>query len=189
MSTILRSQETGTPVLSDVAGNLRRLRAERQLSQSALADLANLSRRMVSAIENGEANPSLSTLDRLAEALGCALTTLIRPADADEKSIRTIAWRGQHAMSQAILLGSAPASREAELWHWALGEGERYPSEANSQNWHEMIFVFEGTLQIEAADATHVLESGDFLIFSSARPYIFANTSAGTTRFVRNVVL
>jgi hypothetical protein len=30
---------------------------------------------------------------------------------------------------------------------------------------------------------------GDFLIFSSAQPYVFANGGVGTVRFVRNVVL
>ena len=52
-----------------------------------------------------------------------------------------------------------------------------------------MLFVFEGVLVIEAADARHEIGAGNFLIFSSERPYVFANGGKGTVRFVRNVVL
>jgi transcriptional regulator with XRE-family HTH domain len=50
--------------------NLRRLRVARVLSQERLANEANLERRYVGAIERGEENPTIATLDRLADALG-----------------------------------------------------------------------------------------------------------------------
>jgi hypothetical protein len=52
-----------------------------------------------------------------------------------------------------------------------------------------MLFVLEGLLVVEAADGRHEIGRGDFLIFSSAQPYVFANGGGGTVRFVRNVVL
>lgn len=145
---------------------------------------------MIGAMEGNDANVSLSTLDRLAAALDVSLTELVRPPDAaDNRRINTVAWRGAAAESSGVLLGSAPATREAELWIWSLAEGERYPSEADSQNWHEMLAVIEGVLVIEGAEETHSLATGDFLIFSSARPYVFANGGEGPVRFIRNVVL
>ncbi|HYJ53590.1 MAG TPA: helix-turn-helix domain-containing protein [Allosphingosinicella sp.] len=192
MSTILRSQpdDSRPDVLGHVAGNIRRLRQARSLSQAGLAELSGVSRRMIVAIESDEANVSLSSLDRLAAALGVSLADTIRAPDApDNRRIETVAWRGQSPQSQGVLLGTAPATREAELWLWSLGEGERYPSEADSQNWHEMLLVIEGLLVVEAADGRHEIAAGDFLIFSSAAPYVFANGGGGTVRFVRSVVL
>ena len=52
-----------------------------------------------------------------------------------------------------------------------------------------MVLVIEGRLVIETAEERHDLEAGQFLIFSSARPYVFANGGDGTTRFARIVVL
>ena len=69
------------------------------------------------------------------------------------------------------------------------GGRRRYPSEAGSGGWHEMLFVFEGVLVVEASDARHEIGAGNFLIFSSERPYVFANGGEGTVQFVRNVVL
>lgn len=192
MSSILHNSTPaiGSRVLTNVAENIRRLRAARKLSQIALAEAAGLSRRMIAAIENDDANLSLSTLDRIAAALQCSLTTLIRSPDStDNRRIESIAWTGGQEGSTAVLLGSAPATREAELWLWSLGEGERYPSEANSEDWHEIIFVVSGRLVLETSEETVELGAGDFWIFSSARPYVFANGGQGVTKFIRNVVL
>jgi transcriptional regulator with XRE-family HTH domain len=191
MSNIMHSQsETRPAVLGAVAGNLRRLRQARGLSQAGLAELAGLSRRMVVSIESDEANVSLSTVDRLAAALGIAFSDLVRSPHVEDKSrIESLAWHGAQPDSEAVLLGAAPASREAELWLWSLGEGERYPSEADSGKWHEMLLVLEGVLVVETAEARHALAARDFLIFSSASPYVFANGGGGTVRFVRSVVL
>lgn len=189
MSNILHSQAR-PGVLAHVAGSVRARRQAKGLSQAGLAELSGISRRMVIAIETDEANVSLSTLDRLAAALGCSLSELVRPADApDNRRIDSLAWRGADSESRGVLLGTAPATREAELWLWSLAEGERYPSEADSGNWHEMLLVIEGVLVIEAADGRHEVGAGDFLIFSSAKPYVFANGGGGTVRFVRNVIL
>src|SRR3954469_13099319 len=147
MSTILPSQERRPDVLAHVAGNVRRLRRERRLSQAELAGLSGVSRRMIVAIETDAANVSLSSLDRLAAAPGSALTARIRPPDAPDKSrTESVAWRGARPGSEAVLLGAAPATRETELWLWSLGEGETYPSEADSGGWHEMLLVLEGVL-------------------------------------------
>jgi transcriptional regulator with XRE-family HTH domain len=192
MSNILHSQsDSDRPdILTHVAGNVRRLRQARRLSQAALAENAGISRRMIVGIERDGANVSLSTLDRLAAALGTSLAALIRAPDApDSRRIESTAWRGADPASRGVLLGSAPASREAELWLWSLAEGETYASEADSGNWHEMLLVIEGRLAIEMADARHDIAAGDFLIFSSAEPYIFVNAGPGAVRFARSVVL
>ena len=52
-----------------VASNVRRLRAARGWSQEDLADQCSLHRTYVGAIERGERNITLATLERLATAL------------------------------------------------------------------------------------------------------------------------
>ncbi len=194
MSNILHSQDAAIhdrpDVLAHVAGNVRALRAERGLSQDGLAAQAGVSRRMISGIESGEANVSLSTLDRLAQALDVSFSRLVRPPDMrDNSRIDSLAWRGTSPDSRATLLGTVPAAREAELWTWSLGAGEVYPAEADAANWHEMLYVVEGVLTVERDDAAPArVAAGDFLIFTSDRPYLFANRETVPVRFVRNVV-
>jgi transcriptional regulator with XRE-family HTH domain len=195
MSTILRRQDSSDDparpnVLAHFSTNVRSLRRARGLSQDALAVRAGLSRRMIVSIESDRANASLSTVDRLGAALGASFSELVRaPGAPDSGRIQSLAWRGMHPDSQAVLLGAAPANREAELWMWSLGEGERYPSEVDSGNWYEMLLVIEGTLTVESTAGIQSIAAGDFLVFSSREPYAFVNRSEGLVRFVRNVVL
>ena len=56
---------------------LRRLRESKGLSQRALADIANMSYTFLSNVEAGKADPSLSTLRRLAKALKVKIVDLL----------------------------------------------------------------------------------------------------------------
>jgi len=60
-----------------LATNLRRLRAERGLSQEALADLAGIHRNYLGGIERRERNVGLDNLERLAQALSVSVSELV----------------------------------------------------------------------------------------------------------------
>lgn len=57
---------------------LKRARVAQGLSQEHLAALAGVERGFVGKIERGEANPSLTTLEKLAAALNRPLSELMR---------------------------------------------------------------------------------------------------------------
>ena len=59
-----------------LARNLRRIRRERELSQDELAAEATVRQALVSAIEVGNANPTVDSLERLAIALGVSINEL-----------------------------------------------------------------------------------------------------------------
>ena len=65
-------------VRADVAANLRAARRRLGLSQEALALTADIDRAYLSRIERGLANPSLTTLAKLAHALQMPLDELVK---------------------------------------------------------------------------------------------------------------
>ncbi len=62
-----------------MAANLRRLRAQRGLSQEALADKAGIHRTYVGSVERAERNVSIDNICRLAWALGVDVRELLAP--------------------------------------------------------------------------------------------------------------
>lgn len=58
--------------------NLRRLRLKKKLSQGDLSKTLNVNRAYISNIENGRMNPTLSTLEKIARALGISSSELLK---------------------------------------------------------------------------------------------------------------
>lgn len=177
-------------VLQHVSLNVRSLRNTAGLSQAALAERSGVSRRMLVAIEAGEKNVSLTTLDLIAEALGVAFSTLIQAPDLrDPGRIEELAWAGEHPQSRAVLLGTSPARREVELWEWTLAPGECYHSEADAEGWSEQIYVIDGQLTLIIEEVEHRLQVGQFHVFPSNCRYAYRNDGVVAVRFVRNVAI
>ena len=62
----------------DVASAVKQIRSSRRLSQRQLAARMQVPRTYISKIENGKAVPTLSSLDRLAQALEVSVCLLLR---------------------------------------------------------------------------------------------------------------
>ena len=67
--------------LEAFAGELRKLREKRSLSQERLSELSGLNRNYVSDVERGRRNPCLFNIVKLAEALDVNPSALFRPFD------------------------------------------------------------------------------------------------------------
>ena len=58
-------------------------RTKRKLSQEKLAELSDLSKNSLGAIERGTSSPSIDTLDRIASALEIELSELVKVKSVD----------------------------------------------------------------------------------------------------------
>jgi transcriptional regulator with XRE-family HTH domain len=72
---------TANDVRTRLAANLRRLRAERDISQERLALEAGVDRTMLSKIERQISNPSIETLLKLSNRLAVDIVALLAPAE------------------------------------------------------------------------------------------------------------
>ncbi len=58
--------------------NLRKIRTKKKMTQGDLASALNVDRAYISNIENGRMNPTLSTLEKIAVALGISSSELLK---------------------------------------------------------------------------------------------------------------
>ena len=145
---------------------------------------------MLVAIEAGEKNVSLSTLDRVAEALDVVFSDLIQAPDVrDHSRINELAWAGEISGSKAVLLAKATARREVELWEWRLEPADRYCPDPDLEGWSEQLFVFEGSLTRVIGEAETTINAGEFFMFASHQPHAYRNDGEVAVRFIRNVVI
>lgn len=176
-------------LLRQVAANLRAARQALGWSQQTLADHADVSLRMVAALEAGNSNVSLATLDRLAHALGSTFADVIRaPSARSGEAEPVVVWQGESPQSRARLLQSVPASGTLELWDWSLGPGERYDAEADRPGIREVVYVVSGTLTLELGGGVETVAAGQSIAYPSDRSYAYVNAGAAPVRFLRNTI-
>jgi len=58
--------------------NMKKVRAKKKMSQGALARLLEVDKGYISNIESGNKNPTLATIQRLADALGVSADELLK---------------------------------------------------------------------------------------------------------------
>lgn len=58
--------------------NMKKVRAKKKLSQGALVHLLEVDKGYISNIESGNKNPTLATIQRLAEVLGVSADELLK---------------------------------------------------------------------------------------------------------------
>ena len=58
--------------------NMKRIRAKKEMSQGDIASALEVDRGYISNIENGKKNPTIATIQKLANALGVSADELIK---------------------------------------------------------------------------------------------------------------
>ena len=180
--------------LARVGGEIRRRRKAAGLTVLQLADAAALSRRMLTQIELGQANPSLTTVDKIARALQTDFASLARdtgPGAIVVNASGSIAslWSSP-AGSRATLHIASSHRPPAELWEWVLQPGEHYDAQPDPTGSEELFLVLTGTLTITGDGFDPVTLPRDASArLSSDRRYTCNNRGNTPVRFVRVVQL
>jgi len=142
-----------------------------------LAEAADLSQGFISRIETGKDLPSVMTIYRLAEALGCPPAALM-PSPAARSDYRLV--RSGEALTiredpqpqmDVTLLGRAAPGDQLEGYIYELGE---QPAEWWPYRQESLLYVLEGAVVIEFANGESLrLDEGDSLHFDQTVPARF----------------
>jgi transcriptional regulator with XRE-family HTH domain len=170
-----------------IGAKVRAERHTRGWTLDGLAEHSGVSRRMLVNVEQGVANPSVTTLLRLSDALGIGLQALVavpqtRPVTVIRAGEAPALWTGEGGGRGVLLAGTAPPD-VLELWDWTLAPGDRHGSEAHVRGTQEILQVREGAVAVTVGDHTEVLEVDDAISFASDVPHAYANEGSGPARF------
>lgn len=173
---------------------VRRRRKLADLTVQQLAEAAGLSRRMLTMIEQGLANPSLVTVDKIARAFDTDFAELTRGSEPEPLAVNASGaapgvWSstaGSHATLQIATRHKPPS----ELWEWHLQPGDRYDAQPDPPGSEELFYVIDGTLTLHVRDLQPVeITDGGSARLASDRPYSYVNDGPEVARFIRVVHL
>ncbi|MGJ6962158.1 helix-turn-helix domain-containing protein [Streptosporangium sp. G11] len=174
-------------ITAAVANNVRAQRAHRQMTLDELAARSGVSRGMLVQVEQGRTNPSISTLTRIADALGVTVARMVEVSDTPV--VRVVSGsdvvtfpHGESSTARLLVGTDAPAI--LELWDWRLAPGDHHDGDAHPPGTREMLTVLEGRLTLSVYGKSHVAETGDAVVFSADRPHKYANEGDTPLRFM-----
>jgi transcriptional regulator with XRE-family HTH domain len=170
-------------VAGPIAHAVRRLRSARSWTLNELAARSGISRRLIVQIEQAQANPSIGTLLRLADAFEVALSELL-PESTATAGVRPAGeelplWSGPRGGTGRLLINRGPL----ELWSWTLRPGESHESEAHRAGCVELLTVTTGTLQLDVGGESFTLSSGDSAWFEATDAHAYRNPTRSTIDF------
>lgn len=154
----------------DVGTRLRELREMRGISMRALATKSGLSANALSMIERGKTSPSVSTLYKLADALGVSITTFFGTEDEKQQIIFMKGdERTRIPFSRGVFegLGGEKFSGRVEPFVLTLESGANSGPHSMTHTGHELVFCLRGELEYAVEKKIFLMSPGDSLLFAA----------------------
>lgn len=168
----------------DVASSLRELREARGISMRTLATKSGLSANALSMIERGKTSPSVSTLYKLADALGVSITAFFG-AETEKKQVVFLKQdeRSRMSFTRGLFeaLGGEKFVGRVEPFMLTLESGASSGPHSIVHSGHEFIFCLRGQLDYTVEKEVFHLGAGDSLLFASKLQHKWKNPSNTVT--------
>ena len=177
-------------IVMNVGMRIRELRQARGLTLKAVADYAKVTPSLVSQLERGKVNPSLSMLSLIARCLNVGVASLLESHERGEigppvlhkKNRKTLITEGNARLQ--LLSKHYDLNCEFLVNEWPPSTASGAEKVAREKVVHDGVecgFIVRGRLKVELADETYVLGPGDSITFPSTTPHRLSNPGSRTT--------
>jgi transcriptional regulator with XRE-family HTH domain len=176
-----------------IGKKIRTLRQERDVTLDQLAEKARLTKGQLSKIENGKVSCPVSTLTRIASALGVHVGLLFDSDDTQARAVlvkkgerKPIVGRGSKiGHSYESLAFGLPFQKDFEPYLMTIEEKKIDPTKNIFKHpGNEFLFLLEGKMVYRHGDKTFKLEPGDCLFFDGTIEHGPVSISGAPVRFL-----
>ncbi|MFN8215543.1 MAG: cupin domain-containing protein [Solirubrobacterales bacterium] len=182
-----------------ISRRLATLRQEHRYSIRKLADRAGVSASLISDVERGKVEPSISTLKRLSEALGTTLTYFFSEGATQEGRVvragERVVLDGGEAKAAEVRsaiesggirfeLASPDQAENIEAIYGRYEPGASLGGEPVTHEGEEWGMVISGRLKVWVGDEIYFLDPGDAIWYPSTIPHRMANVADGPTEYI-----
>lgn len=157
--------------LEQVGPRLRRIRTQRQITLTGLADTTGISKSTLSRLETGQRRPTLELLLALSQAYRVPLDDLVGAPEVGDPRIRLKPGR---VKGRAVI----PLTRQPDgmqVWKIVIPTSKVDP-EPRGHDGHEWIYVLSGRMRLVLGDQDWVLGPGEVAEFDTHVPHWFGST-------------
>lgn len=157
--------------LSEVGPRLKRLRTQRNVTLTALADITGISKSTLSRLESGQRKPSLELLLPLALAHRVPIDELIGAPQIGDPRVRPVPRR----VNGRIVLPLTPHAGSLQAWKVIIPADQSEPDRRVHEG-YEWLYVLSGRLRLVLGDHDFVIGAGEAAEFDTRVPHWFGST-------------
>ncbi len=163
-----------TAALDLVGPRLRRVRKERGVTLTEVAERTGISKSTLSRLENGQRKPSLELLLPLAQAYRVPLDDLVGAPEVGDPRIRL---KPRKVNGRTVL----PLTRQpngVQAWKIVIPRKQSRP-QPRTHDGYEWLYVLSGRMRLVLGDQDLVLGVGEAAEFDTQLPHWFGSTGEG----------
>ena len=160
-----------TAALEQVGARLKRIRTQRGMTLSGVAEATGISKSTLSRLETGQRRPTLELLLSLSHAYRVALDDLVAAPPEGDPRLRL---RPGRVKGRTVI----PLTRQTggvQAWKIIIPTSNATP-EPRAHDGHEWIYVLSGRMRFVLGDQDRVLGPGDVAAFDTTVPHWFGST-------------
>jgi transcriptional regulator with XRE-family HTH domain len=157
-----------------IGARIRLLREEKNVTLEQLAGKTNLTKGQLSKIENGKVSSPVSTLSRIAQALGVDIGFFFQNSEGESRSVLVKQSNRPIVVGRASKIGhtyralttALPYAKAFEPYMMTIDDPNLDPNQnVFRHSGHEFLFMTEGGMDYRVGDDVHHLDVGDSLFF------------------------
>jgi transcriptional regulator with XRE-family HTH domain len=186
MTTPKKTRANRNRPASGVGARLKQLRQQRGLSMVQLAREVGVTNGMISQIENHLADPSLTTLRKLAQVLGVPVFYFFIAHENDPEVRSSDNRYLLNSQGNGVRYEFISDPNEPSL-EFTMIEAKPGSSSGQKQDVHpgtECALVLKGRMVLEIEDQFYELKANDSITFDSLRPHRWLNQGKTLLKFV-----
>src|SRR3954469_25462592 len=165
--------EAISTALDLVAPRLRKVREQRGVTLTEVAERTGISKSTLSRLENGRRKPSLELLLPLAQTYRVPLDDLVGAPEVGDPRIRL---KPRRVNGRPVLPLTRPGGIQA--WKIVIPESQSEPN-PRTHDGFEWLYVLSGRMRLVLGDRDLVLGVGEAAEFDTQVPHWFGSTGAG----------
>jgi transcriptional regulator with XRE-family HTH domain len=175
-----------SPPEPNVGQHIRAVREKQGLSLRALSERSGLSINAISLIERGTNSPTVSSLHRLATALGVSITAFFKDSHGQSVVMTRAASRLRSQANGITMesLGIGLRDQQLEPFFITLEPGAGNIEQPVTHAGEEFVHCLEGEIRYGVGNSLYRLSAGDSLLFQAGEPHTFHNPGAVSARII-----
>ncbi len=165
-----------------IAGNLKRLRKDKDLTLDDVAELTGVSKSMLGQIERGESIPSVATLWKISTGLKISFTSLMTEDNQQVEIIDNTSVTPLTNDSDAFKLYPVfpfEPGRNFEILHIEMQPGAESASLPHEAGTEEFVLVYDGQMTLQVGEKTYVINKGQSIRYKADQKHAYENHGDG----------